>query len=67
MTVYARQNGRVVASRRVVLTRSPSTPYRLRLVPGAYMISAPQAYLPDRPVTVLAGRTVTVNFLPSCK
>jgi hypothetical protein len=67
VTVYARQHGRVVASRRVVLTSSRATRYRLRLAPGAYIISAPRAYLPGRPVTVLAGRTVTVNFLPSCK
>jgi len=67
VVVYASQNGRVVASRRVALTRSPGDRYRLRLAPGAYLISAPLAYLADRPVTVLAGRTVTVNFLPSCK
>ena len=67
VTVYARQHGRVVASRRIVVTRPPATSYRLRLVPGGYVISAPQAYLPARPVMVLAGRTVTVNFLPSCK
>ncbi len=67
VTVFARRNGRVVASRRVALTRSPGPPYRLRLAPGAYVISAPLAYLPARPVTVVAGRTVTVNFLPSCK
>ena len=67
VTVYARQNGRVVASRRVALTRSPGNRYRLRLMPGPYLISAPLAYLTGRRVTVLAGRTVTVNFLPSCK
>ena len=67
MTVYARRDGRVVASRRVALTRSPGNRYRLRLVPGTYLISAPLAHLAGRPVTVLAGRTVTVNFLPSCK
>jgi hypothetical protein len=67
VTVYARRNGRVVASRRVALTRSPGPSYWLRLAPGAYLISAPLAYLPGRPVTVVAGRTVTVNFLPSCK
>ena len=67
VTVYARQNGRVIASRRIVLTRSPGTPYRLRLAPGAYLISAPRADLPGQRVMVLAGRTVTVNFLPSCK
>jgi hypothetical protein len=67
VTVYARQNGRVVAYRRVVLTRSPGNRYRLRLMPGAYLISAPLSHLAGRPVTILAGRIVTVNFLPSCK
>ena len=67
VTVYARHNGRIVKSERVVLTKSYGSPYRLTLPPAAYVISAPQSYLPARTVSVQAGGTIIVNFLPSCK
>lgn len=67
VSIYAKRDGKVVASRRVVLTRSPGNPYKLVLAPGTYIISAPKSQLPARAVKVRAGQTVNVNFLPSCK
>jgi hypothetical protein len=67
VTIYAKRDGKVVASRRVVLTRSPGNRYKLLLAPGTYVISAPNSQLPDRAVMVRTGHTITVNFLPSCK
>ncbi|MHB1594848.1 MAG: hypothetical protein ACYCU3_11780 [Streptosporangiaceae bacterium] len=67
VTVYARRDGRIIASQRVVLTRSPGDPYWFTLVPGTYTISAPKSRLPARTVQVRAGHAATVNFLPSCK
>ncbi len=67
VTIYAKRGDQVVASRRVVLTKSPGNPYKLMLAPGAYVLSAPKSLLPARTVKVRAGQTTTVNFLPSCK
>lgn len=67
VTLYAKRDGKVVASRRVVLTRSPGNKYQLMLAPGTYIISAPKSHLPARTVKVRTGHTTTVNFLPSCK
>jgi len=67
VTIYARRGGRVVASRRVVLTKPPGNPYRMMLAPGTYVISAPASGLAARKVAIRAGLTVTINFLPSCK
>lgn len=67
VTIYARRNGRVVNTDRVVLTRSPGNPYRMRLPAGEYVLSAPLSGLPTRTISVQAHETVRVNFRPSCK
>ena len=67
VTIYATRDGKVVASRRLVLTRSPGNHYKLMLAPGTYVVSAPKSQLPARAVTVRTGQTITVNFFPSCK
>lgn len=67
VTIYARRGGQVVASRRIVLTKSPGNPYRMMLTPGTYVISVPASSLAAQKVVVRPGVTATVNFLPSCK
>lgn len=67
VTVYARHNGTVVKSERVVMTRWPGNRYELRLPPGSYIISAPLSDRPARTVSVRAHQTVTTSFLPGCK
>ena len=67
VTIYARRGGELVASQRVVLTKSPGNPYRIRLTPGTYLISAPASGLPAQKVIVREGHTVTVNLAASCK
>lgn len=67
VTVYANRDGHVVGSQRVILTKSPGNPYHLTLPVGTYVMSAPKSGLPKVPVTIRAGKTVTLNFIPSCK
>ena len=66
VTVYARHEGHVVASRRVLQTQ-PKRRYSMSLPPGSYVISAPQSGVPAQHAHVRAGATVRINFLLSCK
>lgn len=67
VTVYARRNGHVVKTEKVLLTQSPGDPYHLRLHAGQYVISAPRSDLPSRTVSVQPNKTVRINFVPACK
>jgi hypothetical protein len=67
VTIYARQDGRIVKRVRVLLTRSPGNPYRLTLASGTYVLSAPRSDLPPRTVNIRPHETVKIDFHPSCK
>jgi hypothetical protein len=67
VTVYASRNGHVIQSDRVLYTRSPGRPFRLRLPAGDYTLSAPLSYLPTQPISVQPGQTVHASFVAHCK
>jgi hypothetical protein len=67
VTIYARQDGRIVKRIRVPLTRSPGNPYRLTLPTGTYVLSAPRSDLPPRTVNIRPHETAKIDFHPSCK
>lgn len=67
VTVYASRRGHVIQSDRVLLTRSPGSPFRLRLPAGDYTLSAPESYLPTQAISVQPGETVHASFVAHCK
>lgn len=66
ITVYATQDGRIVASRQVQDVKGGGH-YLLQLPASTYLISTPGSDLPPRSIIVSPGRTVTVNFPDTCK